>query len=461
MAKFNFFKPWTWFSSKERNTRKQEETPKIEYTFGVTPPYRNIYFTGSSIVVVLQDGEVIMKEGVNSALVEQIKIAPTVQAIRNLLTTQTPVKEKDTECVAETAEERKIVTDNLAILRGHSDFVIKDKDTNVKYFEPKVFLTDVSLELPAVIVGSFIELLERMDSLNVEDPSDGECEDYQELEKQYEALKMFWYWTALNPIESSRRDLFNFVRKNDITITANGLLMMYRRIVRVEGSKSNNTLAEFISNSYLRVKKWKKAAKNYKIYGNGAVFQLVQKGKKVKKSWKNEGNLLKLYKGLDKIQVDKTYTDNHTGTKDIKIGTIYKEDEDKIDLDNTKDCSQGLHVGSKSFGFGGFGNVGVLCLVNPMYVRSVPKSETNKMRVSEMFIVGEMDLKEYSDDIENQVVADFSDEYCSTTVETLKKALKDKTFEPLTCQGKVPDIGGLPSLDKIVSHIKERIEEVV
>lgn len=451
MSKFSIFKPWTWFQSEERNQRDESPAPEINYTFGVTPPYKNVYFTGSSIVVVLQSGEVIMKNGVDDSIVKSIQGCSTEQQIRNLLTT-VEIKEDKKESEVETKEERKIVTDNLAILRNNPDFWIKDN---------QIFLADVSLELPAVIAGSFIELLERMDIVNVEDPSDEQYEEYEELNNRYQALKMFWYWTALNPIDSARKDVFNFIRKNDINITSTGLLMMYRRVVGVEDSGVDKALVEFVSNNYLKVKRWKKATQKYNVYKDTSeVLQLLPKDKRANRKWKKVGNLANLYWELTNFQVEKVYTDNHTGTKNIQIGGIYKEDEDKIDLDNTKDCSRGLHVGSKSFGFDGFGNVGVLCLVNPMYVRSVPVSETNKMRVSEMFVAGEMELEEYSDTVESQEVLDFSEEYCNTTLVELQKSVKNRDYSNISCQNKEPQLP-VQDLRQIIGHIKSRIQEVV
>lgn len=449
MSKFNFFKPWTWFKSEERN--KKEEPSIVGYSgYSSWPrpilPYKNIYFTGTSVVVVLNNGDVVMKNGVPQDIVAQIQACTTETQIYTLLSTVAPKKEQPKESVVETAEERKIVTDNLQAIRNSWDFTVVDN---------KVYLQDVDLEMPAVVVGSFIELLERLEK--EEEHTTG----WDELTNQYEALKMFWYWTALNPIESARNDLFNFVRKNEITITNNGLLMMYRRIVSVASSNTNKELVKFITDSYLKVKKWKKSAKNYSIVKNGDEYMIINKPKVRKtKKVKVVGNLAVLYRNLDQFQGDKTYTDGHTKKKDIKIGSIYKEDEDKIDLDNKKDCSNGLHVGSKTFGFQGFGDVGVLCLVNPMYVRSVPVSDTNKMRVSEMFIVGEMELDEYSENVESQQVADYSDEYCTSTVDVLKQAVKGKTYNGLKCQNNAPVLP-IANLEQIVSHIKSRIEEVV
>lgn len=452
MSKFNVFKPWTWFSSEERKKIVATNSPNIDYSIpkvggeSVTTPYRNIYFTGSSVVVILLDGTTVMRIGVDDKLVQELEKCTTEQQIRNLMnSTEAPGLVVDSR--VETQGERQIVSDNFEVLRNHPDFQINGK---------QVFLKDVGLELPAVVAGSFIELLERMSSLEVAIEN---CSEQEGLKSRYEALKMFWYWTALNPIESARNDLFNFIRKNDINITSTGLLMMYRRVVSVASSKADKVYIKFITDNYLKLKKWKKSPKKFTVGQSKDGTYALYVNKK-SKNWRTIGNLAKLYAELRNVQTERTYTDNHTKRKDIKIGAVYKEDEGKIDLDNTKDCSNGLHVGSRSFGFGGFGDVGVLCLVNPMYVRSVPVSETNKMRVSEMFVVGEMELKEYSENVESQEVLDFSEEYCQTTVTELEKVAKSRDFSKLACQNN--DIAvPINNLKEIVKHIQNRVREVL
>jgi hypothetical protein len=149
------------------------------------------------------------------------------------------------------------------------------------------------------------------------------------------------------------------------------------------------------------------------------------------------GNLETLYNGLPSMQ-ENHFTDNHTHKMTIKIGEVYKEDEDKIDLDNTVSCGAGLHVGSRSFMFGSFGDTGVLALVNPSKVRSVPRHECNKMRVSEMFIVGVVSLEDYSKGIDEGNVNDFSQEYFNTSAAELKSQVDTLSFAGLSCQGNVP-----------------------
>jgi hypothetical protein len=478
MSKFKLFKPWTWFSSEERKIVKMSDgssgwaSPTHKPSYGVQgsveliKPYKNIYFTGTSVVVVLNDGNTIMKNGVDDTIVPKIEACNTIPEIITALSSkEQPLTPQIKEAEVETKEERKIVNDNLAIIRNSEDFIVNEEG---------VFLKDVKLPIPAVVVGTFIELLERVEAIEKQvdkdaftsaDSIDEVFTEIADLTEVYEGLKMFWYWTALNPIESARNDLFNFIRKNDITITTNGLLAMYRKVVSVKEKEegASKTLVEFISNSYTKVKKWKKAPKNYEIYSRLGEYMLLESDRKSTDKnlyWDRVGNLHVLYYDLDKLQGEQTYTDNHTRTKDIKIGAIYKEDEDKIDLNNQRDCSNGLHVGSKSFGFDGFGDVGVLCLVNPMYVRSVPVSAVNKMRVSEMFIAGEMGIDEYVEDIDSQQVVDYSNEYCSSTVAELKDAVKNMCYSSLVCQGNKPAVE-IKEIPNILKHIEERVLEVV
>ncbi len=62
--------------------------------------------------------------------------------------------------------------------------------------------------------------------------------------------------------------------------------------------------------------------------------------------------------------------------------------------------------------FDGFGNVGVLALVNPMFVRSVPYYECNKMRVSEMMIVAKLNVEDYKKSVSDEEMNDFSEIIC-------------------------------------------------
>lgn len=442
-----FFKPWTWFQSEERALKLEQlkleiekarlgiEMMRMQLHMNQIPlntqqstavvkdvptekPYKSLRLIDTTILLTLHDGSILSKDDVDMDFYDKVSNCSTEkQVITMFLPKIEQVISKEVEI--ETPEERQIVIDNFAVLRSNPDFTI---------IENKVYLSNISLEMPASVIGSFIEVQEKLLLAKA-----GK-QDTEELEETYQALKMFWYWTALNPIEESRRDLLAFVKNRDITITKNGLLQMYRKIVSV--SNEDNGLHEAIGLEYGKIKKWKKSPSSYHLY-------LTEEGNYVAKThgqdkWQDKGNLQELYNELPNMGQNR-YTDNHTHTKDIRIGQIYKEDEDKIDLNNQRDCSNGLHVGSHEFGFSGFGNTGVLALVNPSKVRSVPVSDTNKMRVSEMFIAAVMEIDEYKNTVLGGEVNDYSQEYFNASVEELEEAILDATFEEkFSCQDSKP-----------------------
>lgn len=429
---FNF----NWFKSSKR----KEELEKIELAIKKkqleymekTPvtdadgrPYRQLMLTGDTVLVTLADGTVLSRDSSNpEKLFRDVKNASSQEEILSMFT------ERVVEVsISGTPEERDLI-DNYAdalLLNGDFDRVGKE-----------YFLKGVKLALPPVVMAAFIEVVEQMMLIEEDESYELWSVDNQwdELNVKYNALKMFWYWTALNPIAESRKDLLTFVRNNKIRITADGLLAMYRRVVSVQRTDKGYT--EFVSTNYLKIKSWKKSPANYSVVEKDGDYKLVKAGDYY------EGELLgfldDLYDGL-KDKKENIFTDNHTKTKEIKVGQIYKEDEDKIDLDNRQACSSGLHVGGLGFGFSGFGDTGVLALVNPRFVRSVPVSEHHKMRVSEMYIAAIMELDDYQAFVEDETaVANFSSEYFSMSVEELERAVREKDFETFTCQDQAPDV---------------------
>ncbi len=455
-----------WFFSKERKEMQalEIEGKKLENERLKTyleekkqqvqtseKPFKKLIFTNGSITAVFKNGIVITKKGCDDVLFSKVKNA-TTEAEIELLLIPTPELPKIKE-IEVTEEQKWAVSSASHILQKNTDFVFENGD---------IFLKNVKLALPPVVLASFIELMEKMSGYqkiaNEQKSPYSEVDGYTDLEEIYEALKMFWRWTALNPIESSRNDLLAFVKKNDITITSNGLLELYRRVVSV--GEANKELSKFVSEQYYKVKKAKKGPRNYNVVkDNDGPYVLRKEEVGVILGWQTMvGNLADLYLDLPNMQ-ENIYTDGHTHTKVIKVGEVYKEDEDKIDLDNTRECSNGLHVGSRAFGFSGFGDTGVIALVNPMKVRSVPVYDSTKMRVSEMFIAGVVDLKEYENSVDTTQINDYSQEYFGITVEELEETLANQTYEDLACQDRVPAVAIKDIID-IKNVLKERLVKI-
>lgn len=390
-----------------------------------------------NIDVILSDGNVL-SGAVEKDVYEKIRNCNDELMILDLIS---PTKvEQENGCDFD-IEVEKTITPLINILSSNSNFEIENN---------KVYLKGIkSIAIPSSIVAYFISLLENINNTS-------NINEINNLKEEFNALLMFTFWLLLNPIESSRNDCLTFIKKNDIQLTSNGLLVCYRKIVS-KGSK-NKELIKFISENYFKKKKQKKSTKNYSIYSRLGDYILCKNDKLPKDNnpyWVNEGNLHELYQNLHTLK-ENTYTDNHTKTKIIKIGSIYKEDEDRIDLDNTIPCSSGLHIGSKQFMFDSFGDTGVIALVNPMFVRSVPVVDAHKMRVSEMFIATIADKEEF--DNLNELI-DFSTEYCSSTLEDLQIELSNKVFEKLSCQDNLP-ITSLKEIIDITKILNKRIVKV-
>lgn len=477
---FRFFRPFNWFNSEERKQKQEalekmlQEKAAIEVQQPVINqeedledgyeedddydnsdicdncdtnyrPFSSLRLTGTTLQVVLNDGEVLTKENCTAEDYDNVVLMEDADEVEEYFIGEVPVNRNpqySREAIVETEDEKRLVLKNKEILRYYSDFSFGTDD---------IFMEGINLPMPATVAGSFIELCERME---LEEDHD----QHDKLVEQYEALKMFWYWTALNPIEASRRDLLSFVRNNDIKITRNGLLEMYRRVVSV--GRADKEFIDFVSYQYYRVKRNFKEPDQFRIVeeiGGTMKYSL----ERVDTDYTGRtivGNLDTLYNQLPQMK-ENAYTDNHTRTKSIKIGEVYKEDEDKIDLDNTQSCSAGLHVGSHSFMFSGFGDVGVLALVNPSKVRSVPINEGNKMRVSEMFIAATVDLDEYKESINDSYILDYSDKYFTISVEELKEKVTNKDFGSLACQDRLPALSML-NIEQVMNILRSKVTEI-
>lgn len=415
------------------------------------PVFKSIRLIGTTVVVVLNDGMVLGNNSGGKTLYDTVKKCTSEAEVIGLFFPEIEEEKIDISPTIETSEERKIVREEWQVLVNHPDFEVR---------RDEIYFKGISMPLPAMIVAAFIEIVEKLDSF-VGHPYESIFVK-EELEQQYTSLKMFTLKMALNPIQSSREDALKFVKMHDIKITSLGNLVMYRRILSI-GKKEDKKLTKFVSYEYLKLKKWKKSPANYHVWIEDDGSFTLHKGGKAKQEsdgiGHSMGNLKALYDGLGKLGENR-YTDAYTRTMDIRIGSVYSLPEEEVDIDSRRDCSAGLHTGSKEFGFSGNGDTMVLCLVNPAKIRSVPYSDTNKMRVSEMFIAAIINDKDMGDEAD---IVHFDEEYHSHTIEELYQALDGKTFEetfkPVTCQDKVAPIN-CEDIRNIIDLMSSRIVKV-
>lgn len=150
-----------------------------------------------------------------------------------------------------------------------------------------------------------------------------------------DAYRNFWTLLSLNPDPAVRQNLFKFLEKWGMVITKSGLFVGYRNanIYRESNNPSEGTI----------------------------------------------------------------YTDAHSGTTRIMIGRMVTLPREQCDTDSNNECSRGLHIGGTSWlDRGYFGDVGLVCLVNPVDVVAVPwaHAEYGKLRTCAYMPIAQAEYNE-------------------------------------------------------------------
>lgn len=459
--KLNWFK-MLWLNSDERKALKEasnikdvpyETKPEVKKEYVVEEvtkfPYKNILYSRKNITVIFWSGAVISKMGVERDIFQRVKDAKTEGEIEDILIDKVVIPETDGH-YAETVEEKQQIKDNLHVFRNNPDFEIVGDE---------VFLKPAKLALPAVVAATFIEILEKRKNVS------NTFEQAAELINSYKTLKMFWLKLALNTLPQSREDTLVFVKKNDVRLTKNGNLVLYRRIV-TQGTE-NKALVKFISQEYFKVKKWKKSPKNFQVVeeyneGNYGAYKVTTELKKFPSANCNDksvGILADLYANLENM-VENTYTSYHNkGDHTIKIGGLYKIDDDQINLDNGVCAAGGLHAACVNYNYSSFGDTPIVVLVNPSKAITVPKDETGKLRTTEMFIACIND-KPHGEHFDDDSLDVFDEEYHDLTIQELEEAVKDKSFDSLKVKKTEPAIA-IDNLAAIKDALKNRVKQLV
>lgn len=459
--KKNWFK-MLWLSSEERailraglekkpepvelvSPRKEDQIQVSDSGISVPDkPYKNIYYSNGNLTVVLKDGTMLGKAG-DAVLVYAVKNATSQQEIENLMIDRIvepqPVHSKQEY---ETVQERELVSDNLDVFYDNPEFEVKGKE---------VFLKGVNLAMPASVIASFIEILEQQQGIMEFGIRDN---NLPELFDQLQALKMFWLKLALNTIPQSREDMLTFVCKNDVRITKNGNVVLYRRIVSKTGADQN--FVTFVSQQYYRLKKQNQNTRDFAVAKVGDDYGLIDL-----RDYNGETgpepfmNLQVAYMELPTYETN-TFTAWHDKKVEIKIGGIYKIPDTGINLNNGICAAGGLHAACVTYDYSGFGDLPVVVLVNPSKAITVPVNETGKLRTTEMFIACVND-KPHGIHFDDSALGAFDEEYHDLSLSELEEAARTKSFEKLAVADTVPAIS-LVDLNVIKNMLKNRIKAI-
>jgi hypothetical protein len=246
-------------------------------------------------------------------------------------------------------------------------------------------------------------------------------------------------------------------------------------------------LNDFVAEQWLKVKTAKKGPKNYVVVWNNEDnhYELIhqQKWDIVKdeeftiEEWDDDtedtynetydlynykGNLQDLYVDFVNLNAeDKTvYTDAHSGTTRIVIGETVSLPREQADANPDVSCSRGLHVGASTWlSKGYFGGVGLVVLVNPMSVVSVPHADAGKLRCLEYLPVG---LAEYDEDgkIIPISTTTFEYDYATHTQEQLEEMVKTTPIESLKEHEIIPKEISLTALKASLQGLRVDLDEM-
>lgn len=342
------------------------------------------------------------------------------------------------------------------------------RDLGDEHFEViglKLYMKNINITVPEFLAVEFAKRRENQEDLS--------------------AMMNFWRLCALNPDPRCREDLYKFLIQNSMTVTPMGYFVAYRNANVL--NTGNQDLNDFVAAQWLKVKTAKKGPKNYIVVWNNeeGIYKLIHQGnwETIKNStyttveqdgefeeestetytlYTLTGNLQELYVDFVNLNAeDKTvYTDAHSGTTRIVIGETVSLPREQADANPDISCSRGLHVGASTWlSKGYFGGVGLVVLINPMQVVSVPHSDAGKLRCLEYLPVG---LAEYDEDgkIIPISTTTFEYDYAAHTQEQLEEMVRTTPIESLKEHEIIPKEISLTALKASLSGLRVDLDEM-
>lgn len=258
-----------------------------------------------------------------------------------------------------------------------------------------IYYKNINVSIPKVLADKFVK-------------ADGE---------EFDRLIKFWGWLSLNPNPRTRENLYGWVEKNGIQLTNGGLMILYRRVVRIKPDQSD--LGKFVKETYEKLKKWKKSTNQIVYQDDEADFYVSQ----IDYGDYCFGNLHHIYHSLN--PPTGTFTDAHTRKERYEIGKESRMPRDKGD-ESDASCSFGFHLASSRYNFSGYGDTPIVAIVNPADIFNSVDDFT-KIRTAAFTPVAVLNSDcEWIDD--PQVHQRIDDCY-DAQIERLETLLEEATFE--------------------------------
>jgi len=491
-----------WFKSAIERTIEKVVENKIEQAFneldqeegGTTPlssvstekPYSNIKLVNDVLTIVLNDGNILTKNGANSNDFNTARTCTTEQQLFDIVASEEILAEKKTQ----EAERNRIIaiSKGMQYLSQFKDFEIKDDS---------LYLKGINRSIPQLMVEEFLQIIGYYPFIGT--LSTDEINKLLEEDEKYQALKRFFMWCCLNPRAEVADKLYDFLKNNAFKITKQGFFAALRNVVTIHGGTE---LVQFVSNAYNKVKAvWKKKPDDYFVFLNNGEYKLVHKDDIYEektldcqncdgsgyiidewedsvecsdcdgegtvtdficKHGENIGGLTELYLDLPN-RAENRFTDAHTKTFDIRIGRAVNMDPNACRW-NTDDCgAEGLHFTSDEIHYVGCGDTSVLVLINPMKVVGIGQSKGRCWEYLPIMTVPREEATEILHDLDFDVLA-LDESYAVRELENLaEKAKEGFSVESKKHEFNIPSLSTaeitaiVKNLDDIKTEISKRI----
>ena len=367
-------------------------------------PYHSSIGVNNTLTVVLKNGQVLTKSGVET---EDLAKCKTEDDVIKLMSTKEVVEEK--QKFEEVKKEVELIQSNFDILVETEDFEVIDGS---------VYLKGVNRSVPKLLVKRFAEVIKEVTTLRYYETPEEKL-DLETIEVEYQSLIRFWKKCCLNPNAQSAEDLYEFLENHNMKIDQHGNFYAYRRVQTVEGEKTE--LVDFISNAYNKIKAvWKKNPVTYCILKEDDEYRIGNINSKDDGRAVSLGNLKDLYLDLPNMKENR-YTSAHTGREDYRVGNVISMPRNEGDDDNGRNCSMGFHAASKKYDYSGFGDQDILVIINPMDVLAVPVGEVGKLRTCRWYFAMTLEENERfildEDDFDVTYLGDVFEEKCLEDLE--------------------------------------------
>lgn len=308
--------------------------------------YSKLKLVNDVITVVLNNGDVLVKGGIDVDTYSKIRNVGTEEELFSLLSDKAMMKKMEDEKVE--AEEKASVANGIHLLKSLNEEFEFIRDN-------MVMMKGTGRTIPSLLVERFAVIAHR---------HNGHVESIVK-DEEYMGLKRFFLWCCLNPRAEVADRLYDFLAKNGMKITKQGFFVALRNVVKVEDV--DTALTEFVSNAYNKVKAvWKKNPVNFHVIEMDGEYS-IEKVTNTHPKGEIVGNLDTLYTTLPD-QEGNRYTDNYTKTFDIRIGKAVSMPSEECSW-STADCAhKGLHFAGHTAPYVLCGDTTVFTLHNPMKV---------------------------------------------------------------------------------------------